>query len=163
MKKTSTWIIIVLFVIVVCQIAFCGQDFFNLSPDALRLNKEQKNCYTIFECFFGAYVFRDIEPLMASTLKKDMNIDNFNNLKSSLQKAFGNLKNPRFSTLQKVNQFDRIVYLAEGPNNTVFEVIYVFTTENQSTLLTEFAVRPIQAQQVTPQVVPPQPAQQQRR
>lgn len=150
MKKLSTWIIVVLLFTVVSQLAFCAEDFFNLSPDALKLNKEQKSCYTIFQCFFGGYVFRDLEPLMASTLKKDMTIDNFNNLKSSLQKAFGTLKNPKFTLLQKVNEFDRVVYIAEN-NNTLFEVIYVFTTENKQTLLTEFAVRPIQPQQPNPQ------------
>lgn len=138
MKKTIIALILLL------SFGLLSQTYAAYNPsDGMRLSLEEKSITTIFGAFFGTYKYKDMVPLMAPSLQNDLNELKYNELRETLIKNFGVLKNPKFTLLQKIDNFDRIVYIAQGNNGVLFEVIYVFGLGESSVLLTEFAVRPI--------------------
>lgn len=116
----------------IMMMVFSGICF---ASDGSDLNKEQK----VAETFMGVFTkeqapeYAIVSKDFTDTLKKSATERTYKKLPSEIKEKFGNVKEVKFRTFEKLEQENRLTYIATFDKEPVVAIVFVFD-KNQKLL-----------------------------
>lgn len=133
---------IILILTMVATMAFSG---ICMAADGGTLNKQQN----VVEPFIAS--FSDKAPAYAkvsagfdSGLLAKMDEKSFNGIKKEVKTKFGDLKEVKFYSFERLGEQDRVTYLASFSNEQLVSIVCVFNKDNK---MIEFGLLPLKVEQ----------------
>ena len=131
--------------IVTCLMMVCSVGF--AADDHKVLAKQLQVAERILDAVDGEPVpaFAQVSAGFNANLKAKFDEKAFENLKKQVRVQLGNMKEAKFFAFQRLDQVDRVIYVASFSKEKVVNVVFAFDKQSK---LADFAFSPVKQPEV---------------
>ena len=136
---------IFLAITMICMLCF-GSTAFAASNGQI-LMKEEAVASQVMTALTGIMSYDRISPSFTPELQQTFGKEQLTAMKKEVKTRFGKLQDMKLVSLQKFDQGDRVIYLANFAKQNLVRVEFLFNVTTPEPQVMSFALAPIEAQQ----------------